>query len=227
MELELSCLALYSGSMRLHCALLYSCKASHMSPDQLLSEKEFDELDHFLMSDRCGDDTMTMDALHGYLTAIALGPIKIEQAEWLPRVWGTEAEDMPEFKSDAELAHISDMIERVLKEIEITLEVAPKEFEPLFCEHEWQGKQVLDAEAWAWGFMEGIGLRATAWQLLSDSAQASLLRPIYLLGAEEIDEAELKLVDNPVKCDKLAREIEASISQIHRFWQAQPKIVIH
>ena len=83
-----------------------------MSPDQLLSEKEFDELDHFLMSDRCGDDTMTMDALHGYLTAIALGPLKVEQAEWLPRVWGTEAEDRPDFKSEAEFAHISDMIER-------------------------------------------------------------------------------------------------------------------
>ena len=198
-----------------------------MSPDQLLSEKEFDELDHFLMSDRCGDDAMTMDALHGYLTALALCPVKVEQPEWLTRVWGTEEEDTPEFESDAEFARISDMIARVLKEIEITLEVAPKEFEPLFCEHEWQGKKVLDAEAWAWGFMVGISLRPAAWQALWDAPQASLLRPVYLLGAEEIEEAEMKLVDNPVKCDKLAREIEASISQIHRFWEGQPKVVIH
>ena len=198
-----------------------------MSPDQLLSDKEFEELDQFLLSDRCGDEAMTMDALHGYLTAIAVGPEAVGIDEWLPLVWGPDPEDAPVFSSAAEAARVSGLIERVLKEIVITLEVAPNDFEPLFCEHEWQGKQVLDAEAWAWGFMEGIGLRAEAWQVLSDSPQASLLRPIYLLGAEEIEEAELKLVDNPVKCDKLAREIEASISQIQRFWEAQPKVVIH
>ncbi len=194
-----------------------------MSPDQILSDKEFEELDQFLLSDRCGDEAMTMDALHGYLTAIAIGPEPVAQAEWLPLVWGPDEEDAPVFASAAEADRISQLMARVLNEIRITLEVAPKDFEPLFCEHEWQGKQVLDAEAWAWGFMEGVSLREEAWQVLQDSPQKNLLRPIYLLGAEEIDEAELTLVDDPVKCSKLAVEIEASIPQIDRFWKAQTK----
>ncbi len=57
-----------------------------MHLDEPLSDKEFNELDKFLMSDSVGDDGMTMDALHGYLTAIALGPEMIPMAEWLPTV---------------------------------------------------------------------------------------------------------------------------------------------
>ena len=53
-----------------------------MHTDPLLSEQEFDELDRFLMSDQCSDDAMTMDALHGFLTAIAIAPEKIPAAEW-------------------------------------------------------------------------------------------------------------------------------------------------
>lgn len=192
-----------------------------MKTDPLLSDKEFDQLDHFLLSGQCGDETMTMDALHGYLTAIAIGPEPIETAEWLPRVWGPSSDDAPSFSNAEEAAHINRLIERVLEDIQVTFDVAPADFEPLFCEHQWKGKPVLDAEAWAWGFTEGMQLRDAAWQALRTSPQAALLRAIELLGAEEIDEADLALVDDPLKCHKLAIEIEASIPQIWRFWRGQ------
>lgn len=198
-----------------------------MSAEQLMSEKEFDELDRFLLSDLCGDETMTMDALHGFLTAIAIGPESIPTEEWLPRVWGTEPDDAPEFRNAEQAARIQKLAERMLEEIVVTFEVAPKDFEPLFCEHQWKGKPVLDAEAWAWGFTEGMLLRDAAWQPLRESPQAGLLRAIYLLGAEEIEEEEVALVDDPIKCHKLAVEIEASIPQIHRFWKAQTKATVH
>lgn len=189
-----------------------------MAADPLLTEKEFDELDRFLMSDRCSDETMAMDALHGYLTAIAIGPAPVPVDEWLPRVWGPAADDSPDFRDDAQAANIRQLIERSLQEIEITFDVAPGDFEPLFSVHQWKGKEVLDAEAWCWGFLEGISLREAAWQPLLASPQADLLRAIRLLGAEEIDEKELTLVDDPMKCHKLAIEAEASVSQIQRFW---------
>ena len=40
-----------------------------MQLDQPLSDKEFNELDQFLLSERSPDDAMTMDTLHGFLTA--------------------------------------------------------------------------------------------------------------------------------------------------------------
>ncbi len=189
-----------------------------MPAEPLLTEQEFDELDHFLMSDHCSDETMAMDALHGYLTAIAIGPEPVAMAEWLPRVWGPDPEDAPDFSDDKQSGRIHALLVRALEEITVTFEVAPNDFEPLFSVHQWKGKEVLDAEAWCWGFLEGVSLREPAWQPLRDAPQASLLRAIYLLGAEEIDESEVALIDDPMKCHKLAIEVEASISQIQRFW---------
>jgi uncharacterized protein len=197
-----------------------------MNPDQPLSDKEFNELDAFLLSDRCGDETMTMDSLHGFLTALVIGPETVPLSEWLPRVWGDSPEQAPEFKTGKEAERIIGLIARFMNEIAITFEVAPKEFEPLFCEHEWQGRSVLDAEAWAWGFWEGMQLRASAWEPIWNSDIAPLLRPIYLLGAEEIEEEEMALVGDPGKCHKLAVEIEAAIPQIHRFWLPHRKSAV-
>ncbi|MDB5838867.1 MAG: hypothetical protein JWQ23_819 [Herminiimonas sp.] len=197
-----------------------------MHLDQPLSDKEFEELDRFLLSDRCADDCMTMDSLHGYLTALVIGPEEVLLAEWLPRIWGAAPEDAPEFESDKEFAHITGLIARFMNEIAITFEVAPKEYEPLFCEHQWQGRTVLDGEAWAWGFWEGMQLRSAAWEPLWSSELAPLLRPIYLLGAEEIEEEELALVDDPGKCHKLTVEIEAAIPHLHRYWLPHRKSTV-
>ncbi len=197
-----------------------------MQYDEPLSDREFNELDKFLLSDRCPDDCMTMDSLHGFLTAIAIGPEEILLGEWLPLVWGEQEQGPPIFKSDKEYDRIVGLIARFMNEITVTLEVAPKEFEPLFCEHEWEGRSVIDGEAWAWGFWEGMSLRDAAWQPIWDSDVAQLMRPIYLLGAEEIEEEELALVDNPMKCHKLALEIESAIPEIYRWWKPQRKSAV-
>jgi uncharacterized protein len=195
-----------------------------MQLDQPLSDKEFQELDQFLLSDRCADDGMTMDSLHGYLTALVIGPEAVLLAEWLPQVWGMPDNGTPTFKSDKEFERIVSLIVRFMNEIAITMEVAPKEFEPLFCEYEWEGHAVLDGEAWAWGFWAGIELRKTAWEPIWSAPIAPLMRPVYLLGAEEIEEEEMALVDNPLKCHKLTIEIEAAIPEIFRFWLPNRKL---
>ena len=110
-----------------------------MQLDQPLTEKEFDELDQFLLSERSSDDAMTMDTLHGYLTAIAIGPETIMPAEWLLKVWGEDASAAPKWKNAKEEERILNLIMRFMNEVLVTFEVAPKEFEPLFCEHEHNG----------------------------------------------------------------------------------------
>ena len=189
-----------------------------MSDQPLLTDEEFDELDRFLMSSQCGDETMAMDALNGYLTAIAIGPVDVAPAQWLPRIWGPTPQDAPKFRDAQQSARIHELLSRALEEIRVTFEVAPKDFEPLFSVHKFKGKELLDAEAWCWGFLEAISLNEAAWQPLRASSQAILLRAVDLLGAEEIDDTQLVLVDDPVKCHKLAIEVEASVPQIQRFW---------
>jgi uncharacterized protein len=189
-----------------------------MQLDQPLTEKEFDELDQFLLSDRSPEDAMTMDTLHGYLTAIAIGPETIMPAEWLPQVWGQDGKDAPKWKNAKEEERILNLIMRFMNEVLVTFEVAPKEFEPLYCEHEHDGATLIDAEAWCWGFWEGMELRAGSWDPIFASELAPLMRPIYLLGADEIEEEELPEVEDAVKAHKLALEIEANLPSIYRFW---------
>lgn len=194
-----------------------------MSLENPLSDKEFNELDRFLLSEQCPDDAMTMDTLHGFLTAIVMGPEDIPMTEWLPLVWGNNPSQAPRFKSRQQEERIIQFILRFMHEIAITFEVAPKEFEPLFCEHDWEGKTLLDGEAWASGFWQAMHLRTDAWQPIWESELAPMMRPIYLLGANDIEEDELALVDDPAQCQKLAFEIEANLQQIQRFWQARRK----
>jgi uncharacterized protein len=43
-----------------------------------LSDDEMDELDQFLMSDATSDETMILDMLDGYLTAVVIGPRNLQ-----------------------------------------------------------------------------------------------------------------------------------------------------
>jgi uncharacterized protein len=189
-----------------------------MHLDQPLTDKEFDDLDQFLLSDRSPEDAMTMDTLHGYLTAIAIGPETIMPAEWLPKVWGQDGLQAPKWKNAREEERIINLIMRFMNEVLVTFEVAPKEFEPLYCEHDVGGTALIDAEAWCWGFWEGMELRPGSWEPIWQSEVAELMRPIYLLGADEIEEAELPEVEDPHKAHQLALAIEANLPAIHRYW---------
>jgi uncharacterized protein len=197
-----------------------------MHLDDPLSDKEFTELDQFLLSDRCADDGMTMDSLHGYLAALVIGPEEVLMAEWLPLVWGSFAEEGPKFKNEQEAQRIVGLIGRFMNEVATTFEVAPKEFEPLFCERDIDGRSVLDGDGWAWGFWEGMQLRAEAWEPIWSSNLAEIMRPIYLLGADEIEEEEAEELEDPVKRGKLAVEMEAAIPEIRKFWLPNRKSAV-
>ncbi|WP_338847425.1 YecA family protein [Massilia sp. W12] len=181
-----------------------------------LSDKEFAELDAFLLSDRCPDDAMTMDCLHGFLTALALAPTPPDSAQWLPYVWGGDENEQPKFKNEKEQARLSGMVQRFLAEIDMTLEVALRDYEPLFCEFRQGKKTLLDGEAWCGGFWEGMHLSHT-WDMLEASECAPLLRPLYLLGADELEEEELELLDTPEKIHKLSVEAEANLPHILKY----------
>ena len=194
-----------------------------MRMDMPLTDREFDELDRFLLSDRCSDECMTLDALHGFLTALSIGPDMPTIEEWLPHVWGPTPRDAPRFRSPEERQKFVGLIARFAAEIALTFEVAPKEFEPLFSQFEADGQTYIDGEPWAWGFVEGMELRAAVWNEALDSDLEPLLRPILLLGAEDLQPEETALVDTPAKVHRLSLEIEAAVPEIRRYWLAQRK----
>jgi uncharacterized protein len=72
---------------------------------------------------------------------------------------------------------------------------------------------------WAYGFMQGIELCRQDWQpLFDDPAVRDALRPIRLLGADELTEAEEALTRWPAQREELTQQLAGSVAAIYRFW---------
>ncbi|MBA4382021.1 MAG: YecA family protein [Sideroxydans sp.] len=195
-----------------------------MEVEPALSDKEMDDLDNFLMSDATSNEVMLLDCLDGYLTAVASGPVKLNQSEWLPRVWGPTAEDAPTFDSKAEEEQIIGLMARHLNAIVWNLQQEDEPFEPVFDLNVYldDEREYVDGEMWAHGYMTAISLHLDRWNALFESKHGvEMLRPIYLLGAEDVSEEEEKLVETPAQREDLSRTIPASVGWIFKFWAPQ------
>jgi uncharacterized protein len=189
-----------------------------------LSEQEMDELDSFLMSDATTNEVMLLDCLDGFLTAIVSGPAMPKPGEWIPRVWGPTKEDAPTFETEAQAERITGLMMRHLNAIGWSLHQEPEHFEPVFDLQVFEGdeREYMDGEMWAHGYMTGINIQRDGWKPLFESKQGPLaLRPIYLLGAQEITEAEEALVETPAQREELSKQIPASVGLIYKFWAPQ------
>ncbi len=97
-----------------------------------LSDEEINELDDFLMSEATSYETMSIDCLDGYLTAIVIGPSTLKFSEWLPSVWGPSEDDAPHFESKEEARHIVDLIVRQMNGIISAFIADPDDIAPIF-----------------------------------------------------------------------------------------------
>lgn len=195
-----------------------------MEVEPALSDKEMDELDSFLMSDATTNEVMLLDCLDGYFTAVASGPVKLEQSDWLPRVWGPENSDAPAFESKVQEEKIIGLMTRHLNAIVWNLQQEDEPFEPVFDLNVYQDdeREYVDGEMWAHGYMTAIQLHKNSWNALFESKHgAEVLRPIYLLGAEEVTEEEEQLVQTPAQREELSKTIPASVGWIYKFWAPQ------
>ena len=187
-----------------------------------LSDEEMDELDSFLMSDATSDETMMLDCLDGFLTAIVSGPVMVKPSEWLPSVWGPTERDEPTFDTFAQAERITGLIIRQMNGIIWSLQQDPDAFEPVFDSVVYPDspREYTNGEMWAYGFMEGINLQRQNWNAFFDEPDsAEVLRPIYLLGADEVTPEEEELTDTPEQREALSNQIPASVAWIYRFWQ--------
>ena len=200
--------------------------SSGQPPAELLemappSDEELDELEDFLASDACSDETMLLDALDGYLTAIVSGPDLVKPSEWLPGVWGPTARDEPAFETHAHAERIVGLIMRHMNGIIWNLQADPDLFQPILSISAYPGDahEYRDGEMWAYGYMMGVQLRRAQWRpFFDDSNAASALRPMYLLGADHVTPEEEALTETPAQREALSDKIAASVAAIYRFW---------
>jgi uncharacterized protein len=142
------------------------------------------ELDAFLLSDACDDETLTIDEAHGYLTALQLPPVQLDESAWLQEIWGT-----PRFADAAQAERMHQLLRRLCADIAAGLGQR-RDFEPLAIELEDEGETVESYEGWCFGFMLGVEQHETLWADLPRTEQ-ELLAPmaqLALLGTEEEQE---------------------------------------
>ena len=196
--------------------------------DLLLSEDELDLLSDFLISDATSDETMMLDCLDGFLTAIATSPAMPPSSVWMPKVWGPSAKDEPSFESYAQMEQITGLIMRHLSSLIVSLRENPDGCEPIFDSAVYPDNphEFVDGEMWAYGYMTAVNLQRDDWQpAFDDGACAELLRPIYLLGTEELPPEQEALVETPEQREELSTQIPHSVAGLYRFWTPSRRTV--
>ena len=184
-----------------------------------LTQAELDELDLFLISENTSDETMMLDALDGYLTAIVVGPNTLDFGQWFKGIWGPNPKDIPNFKSMEEAQRIIDLVARLMNGIAWGLEGNMDTFSSIVDVAEFRNRNNADVETWAFGFISGINVCRKDWQpFFDDPKGAEMLRPIYLLGSDDILSEEIALIGSPGQREELSKLIPSSVASIYRFW---------
>lgn len=186
-----------------------------------LTYEELEDLAAFLMSDVTSDETMQLDNLDGYLSAILIGPTTLNMSQWYTGIWGKSEADAPNFETLEEAQYVMELIMRHYNGIIWSLQDDADSHEPLFDVFipEDESREYVDAEMWAYGFMEGITLCRPDWQALFDDPRGTAwLEPIRLLGADDLTDEEQAQVATPEQREKIAKRIPASVAAIYRFW---------
>ncbi len=187
----------------------------------VLSAEELDELDGFLLSSLTSDETMMLDTLDGYLTALVVGPVALKPSQWLPPVWGPKVSDEPAFESMEQASHILDLILRHMNGIAESLRHDADAHEPIFDTVVYEGdpREYVDGEMWAHGFMTGVALCRKDWQpFFGDPDALEALRPIHLLGSDDIAPEDRSLIDTPEQREEIGKLIPACLGSIYRYW---------
>ncbi len=188
-------------------------------PPPTLSDDEMDELSNFLLSDSTSDETMMLDCLDGFLTALVAAPVMPASSIWLPKVWGSSGKDEPSFESYAQAERITGLIMQHLSNLIVSLQQNPDACEPIFDSAVYPGSQqeFVDGEMWAYGFMKGVNLQREDWQDVFDDPN-NIFHPIYLLGTEELTPEDEALIETPAQREELSMQIPASVAGLYRLW---------
>lgn len=140
-----------------------------------MTEEEINELDTFLLSDACAEETLSIEEAHGYLTAIIVTSRQTDKDKWMPVIWGR-----PLFRDEEQRHRLEGLLGSMYSEIATTLQCR-EPFEPMVVEMEEEGELVESYEGWCYGFMLAVEQDQTQWKELSKSSQG-LLAPMAQLA---------------------------------------------
>jgi len=182
----------------------------------MLTIEKIERLEELL--EKTGAETMTVEELHGLLTAIACGPVAVQPDQWLPLVFLSE-DELPEGVPARQVKELKKALADFYNDVEKS--IAADEFAPLVAENEDDdGQLYLDPSDWCCGFMVASRFAPDAWHDESETALLELLAPIVFLSDPEEVYAGMEEKDDEEK-----QEVEGEF--LDRIAEVVPKIREH
>ncbi len=143
-----------------------------MKPTPYLDDDQIERLSELLEQRAVPFKGFNLEALDGYLSALAVGPDTVPMAEWEPGVWGTP----PKWRDGDERRDVEALLQThvntVTQRVRYGADELPDHLAPLL----WLPEKPEDEQPdeldvgrdWAFGFFRGIELRETAWEAWLD-----------------------------------------------------------
>jgi uncharacterized protein len=177
-----------------------------LESSQPLNQADLTRLDHFLRSHSCGQEAMGLSYAHGFLTAIASGPERLESEEWLRLVF-----DEPVFHSGHQAQEMLGLALRLFGDIDHRLKTNVG-FLPMFDIVRTANNQKYDdAQPWCLGFTDGLKLFSECW---TADANTSLRGPLSIIFSL----ADIQGQPNPGYA-KLCQTVPDAAEYIYCYWQ--------
>jgi len=160
---------------------------------QPLDDLELETLEDFLESDQVHPECHNFITAHGFLTALSICPVALDDAEWLAIVF----EETPAFKDKTQEEKITKLLIRFKRDIEQELESEEDFLVPCEIEMSEDPELLSELQEWASGFMEGVFLTETHWfESEKEDIIAELLLPIMVASDLFDDEEVLQIRNN-------------------------------
>lgn len=182
-----------------------------------MTEAQLDKLAELLESDLTPEDCMDISMLHGYLTAVLVGPTVSDPERWLQQIWG-EGPEAAHFAAKAAAEELVGLVVDLYNEIDLQLRTSAEDFEPILYVDEENGLQI--ARPWCMGFMYGAALNEAAWQpLLDDTEYGPALLPVVMCAdEEERSQMDVNGEDPKVFEDEVAEELPEIVAALYEYW---------
>jgi uncharacterized protein len=199
-----------------------------LSPEELDGlDQLLDKLHHDSADNNALDGAMTLDGMDGFLTALLVGPPQLlahmPTAEWLPWVWGGDAEGGSDsaapFPSKRQKKAAVVLLLRHLRHISEQLQKTPDDWEPIFSVAEQGAEEYVDARDWCTGFLQAVDLLPSAWDVVFEDAELGpALAPVLLLGGglreQTLQTLEGQDLDDPRVCDPVSRAVPDAVLRV-------------
>jgi len=159
-----------------------------MTPDSApLNDAELDRLQTLLAADAVREVAMPLDALQGFLCAVASAPEMIPPSRWLPFALGGELR----WESEDERREFLDLVMRLNNDVAREL-LEGRGVDPIVYP-ESPGGEDYDYELWAMGYLDGVDLADPPWDEASRQEKIDeLLFPFMILAGGLDEDPELR-----------------------------------